>query len=78
MVQRNGRPDLTKLLEAIGTFFGKRRETPVLDRERLPAGSRLEGPAIFEEAGGTTVAPPGWTVEVDPSGALRCEGTPRW
>ena len=66
------------VIERRPVWFGEWRETPVLDRERLPAGSRVEGPAIVEEAGGTTVAPPGWTVEVDPSGALRCEGTARW
>ena len=66
------------LIERRPVWFGGWRETPVLDRERLAAGSRIEGPAIVEEAGGTTVAPPGWTVEVDPSGALRCEGSVRW
>ena len=59
-------------------WFGEWRDTPILDRERLTVGSRIEGPAIVEEAGGTTVAPPGWTVEVDRSGALRCEGSVRW
>ena len=66
------------VIERRPAWFGEWRETPVLDRERLVVGSRIEGPAIFEEAGGTTVAPPGWTVEVDPSGALRCEGSVRW
>ena len=66
------------VVERRPVWFGEWRDTPVLDRERLPAGRRIEGPAIVEEAGGTTVAPPGWTVEVDPSGALRCEGSVRW
>ena len=66
------------VVERRPVWFGEWRDTPVLDRERLPAGSRIEGPAIVEEAGGTTVAPPGWTVEVDPSGALQCTGTVRW
>ncbi len=66
------------VIERRPAWFGEWRETPVLDRERLPAGSRIEGPAIVEEAGGTTVAPPDWTVEVDPTGALRCEGSVRW
>ena len=66
------------LVERRSVWFGGWRDTPVLDRERLAAGSRFEGPAIVEEAGGTPVAPPGWTVEVDPSGALRCEGTVHW
>ena len=66
------------VIEHRQTWFGEWRETPVLDRERLPVGWRIEGPAIVEEAGGTTVAPPGWTVEVDTSGALMCEGSVRW
>ena len=66
------------VVERRPAWFGEWRETPVLDRERLTVGSRIEGPAIVEEAGGTTVAPPGWTVEVDRSGALRCEGGVRW
>jgi N-methylhydantoinase A len=36
----------------------------------MEPGLRLEGPAVIEEAGGTTVVPPGWTIEVHGSGAL--------
>ena len=66
------------VIERRQAWFGEWRETPVLDRERLPVGWRIEGPAIVEEAGGTTVAPPGWTIHVDASGALMCEGNVRW
>ena len=66
------------VIERRPVWFGEWCETPVVDRERLAAGWRIEGPAIVEEAGGTTVAPPGWTVEVDASGALMCEGSVRW
>ena len=66
------------VIERRAVWFGEWMETPIIDRERLVAGWRTEGPAIVEEAGGTTVAPPGWTVEVDPSGALMCEGSVRW
>jgi len=66
------------LIERRPVWFGDWIETPVIDRERLAAGWRIEGPAIVEEAGGTTVAPPGWTVEVDSRGALVCEGSVRW
>ena len=66
------------VIERRPVWFGEWCETPVVDRKRLAAGWRIEGPAIVEEAGGTTVAPPGWTVEVDSSGALRCEGSVRW
>ena len=66
------------LIEHRPVWFGEWIETPVIDRERLVAGWRIEGPAIVEEAGGTTVAPPGWTMEVDAGGALMCEGSVRW
>ena len=66
------------VIERRRAWFGEWIETPVIDRERLTAGWRIEGPAIVEEAGGTTVAPPGWTMEVDASGALMCEGSVRW
>ena len=66
------------VIERRPVWFGEWCETPVVDRERLAAGWRIEGPAIVEEAGGTTVAPPGWTVEVDASGALMCEGSVQW
>ena len=66
------------VIERRPVWFGEWCETPVVDRERLAGGWRAEGPAIVEEAGGTTVAPPGWIVEVDPSGALMCTGSARW
>ena len=66
------------VIERRPVWFGEWCETPVVDRGRLAAGWRIEGPAIVEEAGGTTVAPPGWTVEVDASGALMCTGSVRW
>ena len=66
------------VIERRAVWFGEWVETPIIDRERLVPGRRIDGPAIVEEAGGTTVAPPGWTVEVDPSGALMCEGSVRW
>ena len=66
------------VIERRPVWFGEWCETPVVDRERLAGGWRAEGPAIVEEAGGTTVAPPGWTVEVDSSGALMCTGSARW
>ncbi len=47
-------------------------ECPVLDRRRMPAGAWFEGPAIVEEAGGTSVVPPGWQITVHGSGALIC------
>lgn len=39
-------------------------------REELAPGTRIAGPAIFEEMTATTVVPPGWTAEVLPGGTL--------
>src|SRR5256885_475130 len=39
--------------------------TAVYARDRLPAGAALEGPALIEEAGTTTVVPPGFRAGVD-------------
>ncbi|MFL6800012.1 MAG: hydantoinase/oxoprolinase family protein [Xanthobacteraceae bacterium] len=46
------------------------RETPTYDRAALPPGHRLEGPAVVEEFGSTTVVFPEQTLEVDPHGIL--------
>ena len=40
------------------------------ERERLPPGSRLAGPAIIEQFDATTAVPPGWTAAVDAFGNL--------
>jgi N-methylhydantoinase A len=53
-------------------FDGAWRDCPVYDRAALPAGFQFAGPAIVEEAGGTSVIPPDWTVTVHDSGALDC------
>ena len=45
--------------------------TPILDRARLPAGGRVAGPAIIEQADTTTVIPPGWAARLEDSGNLR-------
>jgi N-methylhydantoinase A len=60
------------VIERREAWFGGWTDTPVLDRERLTPGSRFAGPAIVEEAGGTSVIPPGWQVEAHASGALLC------
>jgi N-methylhydantoinase A len=54
-------------------FAGHAHECPVWDRERLPEGSQLAGPAIVEEFGATTVVPPGWSGAMDVHGNLRFE-----
>ena len=50
-------------------------DCPIYDRSRLGPGATLAGPAIIEEAGGTSVVPPGWSVTVHESGALDCRST---
>jgi N-methylhydantoinase A len=49
---------------------GERREAAVHDRYALPAGARIDGPAILEEPGSTVWIASGMAVEVDPSGNL--------
>jgi N-methylhydantoinase A len=61
-------------LEPRAVWFGGRSlATPVHVRERLDPGARVEGPAIVEESGATTVVFPGWRAAVDPWGNLRLE-----
>jgi N-methylhydantoinase A len=56
-------------------FSGAFRATAVYERERLPAGARLTGPAIIEESGATTVVPPRWRARVLAGGELMLERT---
>ena len=51
-------------------FQGAFMQTPVYQRERMPAGMVLSGPAIVEEMGSTTTIFPGWTGQVDPVGNI--------
>ncbi|HEX9466707.1 MAG TPA: hypothetical protein VGB82_29250, partial [Alphaproteobacteria bacterium] len=39
--------------------------TTLYERDRLPPGARLDGPAIVEQFDATTVVPPGWSAAVD-------------
>ncbi|MCB1336850.1 MAG: hydantoinase B/oxoprolinase family protein [Maritimibacter sp.] len=54
----------------VRAWFDGWREVALYDRERLPAGAQLAGPAIVREATGTVVIEPGWTAEVDVTGNL--------
>jgi N-methylhydantoinase A len=49
------------------------RETPVYDRERLPAGAGLAGPAVIEQMDTTIVVPPGDRLSQDADGNLLIE-----
>src|SRR3984885_3744534 len=74
------RPAIPKLGMATGAqprcghrpvyFGGSFRDTPIYDRSTLPAGFRLDGPAVVEEFGSTTVVFPGQWLEVDERGIL--------
>ena len=45
---------------------------PVYDRKLMAPDFSIEGPAIIEEDGGTSVIPPGWKVVVSVSGSFVC------
>ncbi|HBZ43933.1 MAG TPA: 5-oxoprolinase [Maritimibacter sp.] len=49
---------------------GAPREVVVWDRDTLPAGFSIDGPAVIFETTGTTIVEPGWTGEVDVAGNL--------
>jgi N-methylhydantoinase A len=51
-------------------FDGKFCDTPVFERASLGAGFTLDGPAVVEEFGSTTVVFPGQHLRVDPHGIL--------
>ena len=51
-------------------FEGKWRETCVYERNEVGPGAAVEGPAIMEESGATTVIPPGWRAATHASGHL--------
>ncbi len=58
------------------TFFEGRwyHDCPVYQRETLGAGFEIDGPAVIEEYGSTTVVPPAWRCGVDEFGNLRLVG----
>ena len=51
-------------------FGGASYDCPVREREQLAVGATVDGPAIVEEFGATTVVPPGWSGTVDEHGNL--------
>ena len=55
---------------------GDRHETAVYDRESLPVGATVAGPAIVEGAGSTALVRPGQTATVDAHASLRVEVDP--
>lgn len=57
-------------IETRRVYFGKWIDCPIYHRDAMELGFKLDGPAIIEEEGGTTVVPPGWTIEVQGGGAF--------
>ena len=51
-------------------FSGAVHDTPIYGRAALPAGFCIDGPAVVEEFGSTTVVFPGHRLEVDERGIL--------
>ena len=49
---------------------GSERQVTIFERDRLPANQAINGPALFEEAGSTTLLPNGWSAELDAIGCL--------
>jgi N-methylhydantoinase A len=70
-VDATGRTMATAVLSTRTVVFdGATHSVPVVDRERMPPGEAVAGPAIIEEAGSSTVVPPGWSIELDWIGCL--------
>jgi N-methylhydantoinase A len=51
-------------------------ETPIHDRAGLPAGARIEGPAIIQQLDATIVVPPGVVAAVDEHLIIRMNISP--
>jgi N-methylhydantoinase A len=68
---------MTKSTRAV-YFGGAFRDTPIYDRATLSPGFKLDGPAVVEEFGSTTVVFPGQHLDVDAHGILivRATGAP--
>jgi N-methylhydantoinase A len=63
----NGTPPWTSTDVILG---GRALLAKRVRRRDLRPGHRLTGPAVVQEYSGTTWLPPGWTLEVDPSGCM--------
>ncbi|HEV7264008.1 MAG TPA: hydantoinase/oxoprolinase family protein [Falsiroseomonas sp.] len=75
----DGSPDAARIGQR-RVYFDREigwRDTPVYDRDLLPAGARLTGPAVIEEMSATTVAFPGQLVELDSDGNIVLRQTAR-
>ncbi|MCB9763186.1 MAG: hydantoinase/oxoprolinase family protein [Alphaproteobacteria bacterium] len=66
----DGGLDVARLGTRAVWFDGGPVDTPIYDRARLPGGLTVDGPAVIQEFGSTTVVFPGQRAEVDPHGIL--------
>ena len=62
--------DMALVETVLKLLAADRVEYRVYRRDRLRAGDRLDGPAVIEETGTTTVMEPGDTLTVEPHGCL--------
>jgi N-methylhydantoinase A len=69
LAKRDGATPARKSVRAV-YFDGAFRDAPIYDRASLLPGFRLDGPAVVEEFGSTTVVFPSQYLEVDPHGVL--------
>jgi N-methylhydantoinase A len=51
-------------------FGGRTHDTQIYHRKNLAVDDIVQGPAVVNEAGATTILPPQWTMRVHPTGAL--------
>jgi N-methylhydantoinase A len=59
--------------ERVVYFDGAASAVPVYERDRLPGGEAVAGPAVVDEMGATTIVPPGWAAAVGAWGELVLE-----
>lgn len=62
--------DAAKVATTAVIFGGKSYDIHVYQRELLPPDVGIDGPALVEEDGASTVVPPGWRAMVDQVGCL--------
>ncbi len=68
------RPDTEAAITSVATeqvyMADAWRDCPFFDRDKLPSGAKIDGPAVIVEATGTTVIELGWQAEMTPRGHL--------
>jgi 5-oxoprolinase (ATP-hydrolysing) len=62
--------EATPLAVTRAHMAGAEHDTPIYDRDALPVGARVDGPAIIRESVATTVVEPGWQAEMTAIGDL--------